>query len=562
VPPPGITLWTRLEPLDTSSRLDVSLSAAIADPLWLLHRQWQLGELDANDAGTPIAVTIESSRLPLTRYRAGDPVTSAQRASAYDPAKHPLEPLVEGERVRGIRDRHRRLAAETGQHFLRLLSAAGFATLHDGYRTAFTLPLTPSTAPEADPLGAEAALLLGGRAVDGDRLATELRAAARAQGGTLTTLPPSCPGGNDPAGVARVAVAWLAWYDALLLEPDTPTPRAWAPRRLEHQFAVAAVDGQRATTYGSTAFDDGRLDWPDFAGPVQADLGPSTGRTTKAKAVTIPVPLAYPGMPAHRHWEIEDSRVSFAGVEAGSTDVVRILMTDFALIYGDDWFIVPVEMPVGAQITIDALRVRDTFGIVSPVAPVAPPQGGTRRWAMYEVAPGAFLLPPTLAGTLSGRPIEEVALFRDEMANLVWAVERTTPSRLGTPIDRYRYNQPTTRVEVNVTDVGDADLVYRLTTPVPANWIPYLPKRTPAGDDIALERLAGSAPEGAIANETSVIEDEEVNRAGLVVERAWHYARWTGGQPCLWLGRHVYPGRGEGSSGLAWDQTEPPPGAD
>ena len=54
----SIITWDRLEPLDQTSDLRVALGAPIADPLWLLHRQWQLGELDGNDAGTPIAVTV------------------------------------------------------------------------------------------------------------------------------------------------------------------------------------------------------------------------------------------------------------------------------------------------------------------------------------------------------------------------------------------------------------------------------------------------------------------------------------------------------------------------
>ena len=61
----------------------------------------------------------------------------------------------------------------------------------------------------------------------------------------------------------------------------------------------------------------------------------------------IPVPLSYPGMPAHRYWEMEDGRVNFASVQAGSTDIVRILLTDFALVYGEDWFVLPLEVPVG-----------------------------------------------------------------------------------------------------------------------------------------------------------------------------------------------------------------------
>jgi hypothetical protein len=175
--------------------------------------------------------------------------------------------------------------------------------------------------------------------------------------------------------------------------------------------------------------------------------------------------------------------------------------------------------------------------------------------------PDALLVVPSLPAVLSGSPLEETGFFRDEQANLVWAVERTTPSLLGTPVDRYRYSQPTTRVSVDVTDVGDADLVYRLTTPIPTNWYPYLPRRTPAGDDITLERLPARTPDGQIVNESPVVEDEEVSRGGLVVERAWQFARWTSGQPLLWLGRRVKGGHGEGSSGLAWDLTEPPPAA-
>jgi hypothetical protein len=165
---------------------------------------------------------------------------------------------------------------------------------------------------------------------------------------------------------------------------------------------------------------------------------------------------------------------------------------------------------------------------------------------------------PTLQAVLSGDPIEETAYFRDELANLVWAVERTTASPAGTPIDRYRYSQPTGRVDVDVTDLGDADLVYRLNTPIPTNWHPYLPVATASGDDITLRRLPARVPDGQIATESAEVEDEEVSRGGLVAERTWQFGRWTSGPPLLWLGRRVRGGRGEGSSGLAWDRAEPP----
>lgn len=578
--PASITTWLRLEPVDQTSDLRTSLAAPIADPLWLLHRQWQLAELAGDDAGSPIAVTVEHEQVPLSRYRPGDPARAGTATAIdYDPSRLPLEPLVESERVRGLDQQHRRLAAETGAHLLRLLTAAGLGDLPSQYRARFPLQIDPSSEPTADPIGAEAATLLDGRAVEGDKVAAELRLVRNADG-SLGRLPSSFPVGANRAAVLAVAAAWLDWYDELLVEPPigAPTaaarPPAWDARRLEYQFATSSRRGSAATTFGSTAFDDGHLDWPDLSAGPTPNLGAPTTTVTPTTAtdVVIPVRLTYAGMPAHRHWEIEDSRVSFATVEAGTTDIVRMLLTDFALVYGDDWFMLPVTVPVGSMVTIRRFTVRDTFGITSSVPPTVSSVNGSRRWAMYRLSPagpGPFraggsgpdtlLVPPTVTATFNGPPLEEVAFFRDEMANLVWAVERTTPSPLGTPVDRYHNSQPAERIAVDVTDVGDAELVYRLTTPIPTNWYPYLPRRTPPGDDITLERLSASRPQGIIAAESASIEDEEISRGGTVVERAWQFTRWTNGQPLLWLGRRARAGRGEGSSGLAWDRTEPPP---
>jgi hypothetical protein len=71
---PSITIWTRLEPdtqpsaqnFDASARdrlLAVGAQARVQDPLWLLGRQWQFGEFQGEDAGSPIeaAVSVTSS---------------------------------------------------------------------------------------------------------------------------------------------------------------------------------------------------------------------------------------------------------------------------------------------------------------------------------------------------------------------------------------------------------------------------------------------------------------------------------------------------------------------
>src|SRR5262249_59325265 len=40
-------------------------------------------------------------------------------------------------------------------------------------------------------------------------------------------------------------------------------------------------------------------------------------------------------------------------------------------------------------------------------------------------ADSSLLLPPATAYTLDGEPLEEIELARDEVANMVWAIERT-----------------------------------------------------------------------------------------------------------------------------------------
>jgi hypothetical protein len=49
------------------------------------------------------------------------------------------------------------------------------------------------------------------------------------------------------------------------------------------------------------------------------------------------------------------------------------------------------------------------------------------------------------------------------------------------------------------------------------------------------------------------IDEEEVPRAGAVVTQAFQRTRWLGGKALVWLGVAKTTGRGEGSSGLAFD---------
>ena len=89
---PAVTTWTRVEPLPLSTDLQPGLAAPIADPLWLLARQWQFLEFAGEDAGTPIEVRIDGDSAPLARVLAGIPdKQAATRATDYDNSAMPLE---------------------------------------------------------------------------------------------------------------------------------------------------------------------------------------------------------------------------------------------------------------------------------------------------------------------------------------------------------------------------------------------------------------------------------------------------------------------------------------
>ena len=165
----------------------------------------------------------------------------------------------------------------------------------------------------------------------------------------------------------------------------------------------------------------------------------------------IPSTVTYPGMPASRLWEFEDARVDFGGVEANPEDLGRMLLTEFALVYGGDWLLVPLEAPAGSLVRIVALDVRDTFGRVVRVGPTTSTRAAEcglahvrdlarrrvrRRGAGINAPQDVLFVAPALASSLQGRAIEEVLLLRDEMANMAWAVERSVEGAHGLPMDR------------------------------------------------------------------------------------------------------------------------------
>ncbi len=569
---PAVNTWTRLEPLPLSADLEPALQAGVADPLWLLCRQWQFLEFAGEDAGTPIDVRVAGDRAPLSRYLPGPTgPDAAARARDYSADALPLEVAVEQEPVRA---RHPRLAAEAGQHLQRMLSDAGLDALRDAFIAAYPLDVAGGDDAGADDAGDDWAALVAGRALDGRALMAAL-APLRDASGHLTALPrsPAIPAASRTKAL-DVLRRWATWYDASVA--DAGASESWNPRRLEYAFAASAP----ALGLVADEYADGTLDWYSVDAAAASPVPGATA--TLQLAPTLPSPVEYHGKPADRFWEFEDAAVHFGAIGAGPTDLARLLLVEFALIYGNDWFIVPVRLPVGSLFHVTDLAVRDTFGVVTSVGRSR--SAGGAPWSLFALAgdPAGrdwFLLPPTLAQTIAGEPIEQVALFRDEMANMTWGVERRVQGVSGDAYDRgTESSRRAAQQQVSGPPV-DAQLVYRLATSVPEHWIPFVPVPADGSDPgtdpvIQLERrallrteldgrrraihpkgvLLRSDPDQAPEAEPPLrIEEEEVPREGAIVERAFQFARWFDGRSLLWIGRRKVVGRGEGASGLRFD---------
>src|SRR6476661_5091022 len=113
-PRPSLLGWSRLEPLPATADLEPGLQAPLADPLWLLARQWQFGELHGEDAGTPVEVRLQGRVAAVDRYLAGHVGPDAEaRAVDHATLAAPLEPVVEAEPARTT---SQRLRVEAGLH--------------------------------------------------------------------------------------------------------------------------------------------------------------------------------------------------------------------------------------------------------------------------------------------------------------------------------------------------------------------------------------------------------------------------------------------------------------
>lgn len=607
--------WVRLEPRSRVRDFSEGVAARTADPLWMLARQWQMGELKAENAGSPLRVELTYRQQRVELLRRGDDGEVEQLDGM------PIETLVEREtfpmtwreRVRVGQEFERRARSRLGARATALIEL---------YRTEYGLQPPPAQQwVETDRETRRFIRLMSGRVIDGKKLLD----------GRANPTPVDLPSGIRREEVEGLFSQLDAWRAALHSEPTENTHgNAWVSNQLAYRFELnpPPSEGDSAKTHlVADDYRSGDFDWYSVTGK-SAPQGPwiDAAEPIKAYATRITV-----GGTSLRWWAFEDAKTDFGDLDVATPDLTKMLLMEFVFAHGDDWFSVPLPVEVGQLVQVSSLKVFNVFGEDPIEIPSARHAHGypLQRWEVFTIAgegeydePGigdCLYVPRVAVYREESPPLEEVRFLRDEGANMVWGVEHLLPNGLGKPVrgfeaqlerhDREREAEKerleglimATEEELKTAALSDAQraqketelnglreqldalqrpsmtpsqqagLKYRLATTVPDNWIPFVPARvSPEGarprlrlnrsqmlrnatDELPTAIPAFSRLLGTWRDPLLWLDEYVVSRAGVRVLLTRQRARDSTGRTFVWLGKKVLTGRGEGSSGLRFD---------
>jgi hypothetical protein len=487
-----------------------------------------------------------------------------------------------------------------GRRWLRLMERDFPATTYaDDFRDAYAVAV-PDPGAEADAqvcAHADAWQQVGcaaGRAMDGIALIDHV-----AGGGSVVDGVTVQPG--HVGQVEDLFDRLQGWFSALVVSPDSDD--AWQPSRLEYAFAVSAPSGESDADGGTEVvlraeeYHQGNLDWHALQrsndvrlAESDAPPGPARPEVEPVRDVQtfVPTQVVFDGMPNTRWWAFEDRRTNFGKVTADTTDVGKLMLMEFALVFANDWFVVPWTLPVGTLSRVHGIAVTTVFDERLWVEPVAPPAGaaGWDRWSMFALAdesggdPRAELvLVPVAPKVQEGDPLEDVSLVRDEMANMVWAIEHQVPLASGWPrAGGEAAHELRTHLQALVGPPAGpppdpaAPIRYQVMSTVPEQWLPFVPVHVDGSSrETQLQRAAmlrfldgDEDPAEKVRPRTPLMSqnlpaayfvfEEEVPRAGARISQCYQRTRGPDGSVVVWYGARKQTGRGEGSSGLGFDR--------
>lgn len=607
---PVLPLFNRLEARPRTRDFDRALRAEVRDALWMLTKQWQMGEFRAEDAGSLVSSKMYIEKTMLTKYQPAE-----HPAEAFDD-KVPLEAKVEQRPIpfqAGTLEISLDLRLVMGRQWAKLLNKNGFGSFKSKYIENYSIHNPdPETREDVYYCSNQQSLrkhmAAARRHIDGKKLYDEIVSDPNQH---VTTVGAS--DSLDADGIEslkKLGEHFRDWYDQLFYQPQGESPKdAWLPSNLEYQFQCSAPQDAQEKVLTAKEYYHGHLDWYNFSIDQAATTLGQVDQLPQPEDLNapiirsfIPVPVQFDGMPNTRWWAFEEGKTNFGDIKPDTTDLNKLLLIEFGLVYANDWYLLPITLPAGALINIQGMAVKNVFGENFWITATGKGHDNDpNRWTMYSMdiagnerkpADPSFLVVLSVPKIQEGKPIEEVQLVRDEMANMVWGIETRIPLPSGESVPGREAAQDTVRhlkrilkpSDPDLTQLVDpaADLRYKAMSNVPENWIPFL--STHEKDSIRETRLQRGSMlrvievdpqkkihvqrvkprtnllrEGLdqVNRQSYFINEEEVLRAGTSLTQSFQRTRGYSGEIFTWLGVRKKTGRGEASSQLRFDYLQP-----
>lgn len=538
-----------------------NLAMVTADPLWMLGRQWQFGEFIGEDNGSPISVAAQIRKQNMPFYSSGEEETPRYRLNDI-----PLEAVVEAmEYIPG----DLRTRVKIGQQYMRVIKRR--------YDKGQAKSIIKEQIAKY-PLSLE----------DGKKYTTEtLQFFKQAEGASIDGISllnevkeNGIPMGGDELEAEKKEL--LAWFNNQYLQGGSID--AWKPNQLFHQFSIhgkETTSSNENISLEAPDYQSGQLDWYSFDKAKVEDVSNIVSKSLPAE---VPIHLSFRGMPTRRLFAFEDGKIDLGSMNVETDDLIRLMMLQFSLASGGDWYTLSLPMKIGEACWVDHIKVTDVFNVTTTIRNnkyTGPVIGkdidgddeltGLDVWDVfkvrdkllkdYQVKDHFLFLAPVARSRQESAPVEEVLFLRDEFANVAWGIEKRIRNELGKTVDGFGLH-----LEINgpfqdsaVVDQEDTQNIpeFRLASTVPTNWIPYFPLlEKHEAKDIGLHRalIEDIVPlSHLIGQELLHLREEAIPKTGRRVQLTRQRMRWTDGKTYIWLGRKVLVGKGEGNSGLRFD---------
>jgi hypothetical protein len=153
----------------------------------------------------------------------------------------------------------------------------------------------------------------------------------------------------------------------------------WNPKQLEYDFKVqiSSKDASKKLILDASNYKEDHLEWysftvapestEDFELPLESELEPRPSEPPPPDPIASN--LRFAGMPEKRWWNFEDNYVDFGSINPKKNNIASILLMEFALVHSPDWYIIPYQMTVGTINKIEKLAVVDCFGDEALIEP-------------------------------------------------------------------------------------------------------------------------------------------------------------------------------------------------